>query len=732
MNRSDMRSSLFRPLCRSNGSLSVALSNISRRAVCAAFAGSIVKSLGVSGATASTDVQRQRPAMYSGNIVSAGDAKRQLALYVRKENDRALSKVYVAADGEVSDLARIIKAELQIQELPSNITIRKQEEQHKPGPLLDNKMTLEKAGVKDRDKLVVSVEIRPSLPPLPDPIVRSPIMLEGESWFKADLFLEGATAPIFLNSDQHKELLRFIEERPSRRPQLLMLVGAAKSGKSTLLHEVLPGMVAARASSSDWPADRPRPVIFRYKFPLMADAEKAVVHLCDALIRFGRQINVPFQAERDGRAALNNLPINLEEFSRLISEGGGELWLLLDEMHAPIFNSSFGMAEDFTYMFKDIVENCSSLTRIAVTGSSLTLMNAFRKARVNSYALWDAASYLSLGSTPKRPVAEQIATAIHTAYTSRWPPDIKAAISAKALVDKLSSTAAADDSLTSPRPALLAYTLECMGGEGRRDSRAGDNTLVDALDKVRRSILTKAGVDTVSALAEMGDQERQILRAVADGQYSYDELRAIKDGHIIVCSAQFAEFIEHLSELGSGSAAVRLQPPYQALLRSWICEDGDLAVELNATRKLELEATTRNNLDFISEHRNFVGGALRKKVGSAVMESLAENSICFQGRPPKTSQEYLAVPALAILNALVDDSGESSTSFESKIGWETLLALRHLSDAHFWEDAASLVQNGLTAACVAKVVRDAASELGNATGSRFKINREGRLRLRLS
>jgi hypothetical protein len=139
-------------------------------------------------------------------------------------------------------------------------------------------------------------------------------------------------------------------------------VGTIKSGKSTILEVVLPGMLAAEYQTS-WPDTRPRPVIFSYHFPLGATAEAAAMDLQDALVRFGRRINVPFDKEETSSSALNNLPISLEQFAASIKAAGGELWLLLDELQGPGLGSTPEDAQRFTYKFKQVrlmyLQECS-------------------------------------------------------------------------------------------------------------------------------------------------------------------------------------------------------------------------------------------------------------------------------------------------------------------------------------------------------------------------------------
>ena len=75
---------------------------------------------------------------------------------------------------------------------------------------------------------------------------------------------------------------------------------------------------------------------------------------------------------------------------------------------------TFAMSAVPPHTCLQLVEICSPFARIAVTGSGLvSLLNSFRTARVNSFALWDAVRHVGLGSAPSHGslVADDIALA---------------------------------------------------------------------------------------------------------------------------------------------------------------------------------------------------------------------------------------------------------------------------------------------------------------------------------
>jgi hypothetical protein len=607
----------------------------------------------------------------------------------------------------------------------------------------------------------------PVLPSLPERLAFTPVAFGGEQWVEARVpDTSSSTVPFYLTMEQHTALERFINERPSTRQQLLMPVGSIKSGKTTVLHTVLPCMVA-EAYATRWRSGRRRPAIFTYTFPLGSDAEDAAKDLQDALDAFGQRINVRSNKDATPSSALNNLPIRLAEFAESVKAGGGELWLLLDEIQAPILASTPKMAQQFTYKFKQVsvrptpshglvhtrfrfilryaralapdcyltstlplrapshrpntdaiaiilpllvsqvVEACAPLGRIAVTGSGLVaVLNAFRTARVNGFALWDAVTYLSLGSEPSPAALQPMAAAIWEAYSADWPDTAKTAITASNVVDILRRDAS--NGLMSPRPALFAYTLGRMG-----DARTGsaDDVMTAAVASAESKLLQESVRDTAVALASLSLPERRILRAIAEEKYTCGELRAIaakkpgagfREGTAGADPRLLASLLICLQDQGTRSVCMhmegvprlcmheegtpclcprkqdspcscspfRLQPPYPQLLLSWLTEQGDLAVAINGD-KISVADAVRNNLVLIWENRAAVPKTLRVHVSHAVMDSLAKNGVGVTGlqagapaRAPQTAAEFADVRALRGLKTALERNFQHGSANE--------------------------------------------------------------------
>jgi len=229
---------------------------------------------------------------------------------------------------------------------------------------------VEGAGAAAASRVVVSGP--PAFPALPPAMSLTEVTLGGETWMEAEVPRKSTgttrTAPVFFIEQQIDALRNFIREEPTETPKALMLVGTIKSGKSTLLRKVLPGLIAAEYAAAEWQPLRtllykglhesvrwqplrPRPVIFTYSFPLGADAETAAMHFCDTVDEFARQINVPFTMPTRG-SALNKLPSKLVGLCESIKDSGGEVWLLLDEIQGPGLGSPPATAALFTQTFK--------------------------------------------------------------------------------------------------------------------------------------------------------------------------------------------------------------------------------------------------------------------------------------------------------------------------------------------------------------------------------------------
>ncbi len=138
----------------------------------------------------------------------------------------------------------------------------------------------------------------------------------------------GAPTPFFLDEAAFGQLEGFVRERPSLEPQLLVLAGPVKSGKTAVLHSVLPSLIADayRAGKT------PRPFILRFSFDLRSRPEAAALALLERAREASAGLGITLSISTDTGWALRHLDWVMTTLARALAEQrGAQLWLLLDE-----------------------------------------------------------------------------------------------------------------------------------------------------------------------------------------------------------------------------------------------------------------------------------------------------------------------------------------------------------------------------------------------------------------
>ena len=129
-----------------------------------------------------------------------------------------------------------------------------------------------------------------------------------------------AHQPFFLTPTEHAGLARFVDEGRSDVPQMLMLTGSIKSGKSRVLGAVLPGLIAAQLVAS--PQSRRRPVVFLHSFLLDAPADVAARDLVGRLLYFSQSQGASLAPPPSALSSLPDVALQLAEH---VHAEGGEL-----------------------------------------------------------------------------------------------------------------------------------------------------------------------------------------------------------------------------------------------------------------------------------------------------------------------------------------------------------------------------------------------------------------------
>jgi hypothetical protein len=691
----------------------------------------------------------------------APEAFRSLYVFARRPHaDRV--KVEVRDGADAGGLKKAVYVKLKLDAPPDGVRLLREVEGGGAPVPLDSRRALAEQGVFEGSSVIIEV-LAALPPPLQAPLVFAAEDVGGTPMMVADL---AASAPVplpfFLALREHAALQRFLTARPAAarplalsQPRILMLTGTIKSGKTRILHHVIPGMLSAgHAAAAGTPASRRRPVVFSHTFPLHRPAAECAEHLVGALLVFARAQGVHLPAPPG--LPLNQFPQLAATLAARVHERGEELWLLLDELGAPIVASEPHSAIVFTLQLKDMLQQCWAAGGFMVgTGSGMaSLLSAMRVAPPNGFALWDFVCHVRLGGTPTPAAALAMARRLHAHYSAAWPALggggeglLAGAFSPERCVAELARGAHGD--ATSPRPALVAYLLELAQGVGA--GSGADWAWRRVTDAVLRNLCQESAHDAAVALERLPAQGLRFLRHLADGRAVDVECRPGEHGGPKSSVLDVALLLCEDAEEGAAAAPVLL-PPYGALVRSWITRGGLLAV-CSAGGTQGLPPLTRSNLKALHTLAPRFPPSLSRAVSEAVQRVMLLNGIgtlVKAGGPalraPRTVGEFAAVPAISsVLAALVAEAaqgGGKSPSVEKLTGLQratrdapareymqlfglrALLLLRHM-EAHVAFPAGVIVHAGFSCQVIVSAVNAALESVLSHEASAFELNHLG-------
>ncbi len=616
-------------------------------------------------------------------------------------------------------LQKAVAVELKLDVPPDCVRLLREVEGGAP-VLLDSRKKLADQRVLEGSSVLVEVmepvaaaAMAPIATALPMPLTFAEESVGGEPMMVASLPLTlSVTAPFYLTPLEHFGLMRFLREPSSIAPRMLMLTGPVKSGKSRIVHDVLPRMLAAQYAAA--PATVRRPVIFRHTFALGDDEERAAETLVAKLHKFA--LSEGIRLAKPATPFIDDLPNVAAELALGVHLAGGELWLLFDELGAPIVASTPAGASRFTQRLKTMVELCSLHARTVGTGSSMVaLLTAIRAARPNGFVLWDAITHVSLGREPAPPLALAMAEGILAAYATLWPPAVARTATPQAVLAQLACSA--HDQYTSPRPALVACLATLMG-DARALGSSPEKLLAAAVRALLRKLREESVRDTAVALERMSVQQRKALRVLA-------VLGLLPDPR----DEAIVDFVALLCEEGTPP---KLLPPYGALLSSWVSRDGSLAISSGGSRLAECVWL---NMAALFAHKTFFPEATRINASQAALKMLASNCVGVDEpgggvRMPCTPEEIASVPAVKALMRLLNFEAQTASSRESlsskrfsdvlnsppdsdlrskfmdTAGLSIIFWIRHL-EAHKFFVTDELPRAGLSSAVVKEVIQAA-------------------------
>lgn len=193
------------------------------------------------------------------------------------------------------------------------------------------------------------------LPPLPAPLHFVDEMIAGEQFKVATIPDERLPKPFFMLPRQHDGILTWIRHSRAAAGSILVPVGTVKSGKTTLLHKVLPGMVVAEHEKQGHSLQRPH--FLKMRFPIANTADFAARAVRDHLSRTHLEVvGLPY-ALAPPAAGQNNIRLMVQDFITVVDAlraRGVALWLLIDEFQAPLLADDASESRQLMVALKDV------------------------------------------------------------------------------------------------------------------------------------------------------------------------------------------------------------------------------------------------------------------------------------------------------------------------------------------------------------------------------------------
>jgi len=138
---------------------------------------------------------------------------------------------------------------------------------------------------------------------------------------------DGREWPFFLTPGTYQQLVHFVQEVPGPDPQVMILTGPVKGGKTDVLHLVLPSIIAQEHSASK----TRRPFIISFTFDLRERPEMAAVKLLQAAKRAAAPLGITVQLDDAPGWGINNIDDVLGGLADELVKQNAQLWLLMDE-----------------------------------------------------------------------------------------------------------------------------------------------------------------------------------------------------------------------------------------------------------------------------------------------------------------------------------------------------------------------------------------------------------------
>lgn len=346
----------------------------------------------------------------------------------------------------------------------------------------------------------------------------------------------------------------FISHRPTSLPSVLTITGPIKSGKTSFLNKVVPGLVVAHQHINGGP----RPVFLKHSFTEGAGAKIASTQLLESVHSFGKSLGLDVRGALISPQSESAFVDAICMITNSVQEDGGELWVLLDEMQAPFIAAS--SADDnlslFSSLFKTLIDRTFTKCRFVITGSGMvSLLHGIAAVKPNGFRLCEALTPVVLGEEPSSAAAIEMANIIIESRSPQRP-----ALEAAAVMGSLRGQSRADTSpgqwLLAPIPALISYVVDlCV-------DRAC--SLEHAVKMASNKVSDESTPDVITALTRMTLLQRLMLRQLAVG--TMDAEIGSEDVLVQLLKLVFCR--------GTSEGGIRLIWPYNIVFASVVTVDG--------------------------------------------------------------------------------------------------------------------------------------------------------------
>jgi len=160
--------------------------------------------------------------------------------------------------------------------------------------------------------------------------------------------------PYFLTTKAYHTLIGFVREPETSRPQLLLVSGTIKSGKSTLVRDIIPGMVLQQHFLLGSERHKPVFLLISLGIGLPADnaARKIICSAHDMAEAFG--LSLPVSRVSALVSPLHSMTEAVVHLAKALQARHCILWLLFDELGAPFTASTPPAMRSFADQLKSV------------------------------------------------------------------------------------------------------------------------------------------------------------------------------------------------------------------------------------------------------------------------------------------------------------------------------------------------------------------------------------------